>query len=389
MYERGHMLNSTIDKCNALFEKAARQRHIVIFRESLQKLLVFWVCIGICLLLAKYATSYPMGQLSSIAIMIMMASYIYCISGGIAKSLGASGSACGLAAVFVCFLCSYQTLIDKPLRDYAIWLLLSIVLGELYGFLSRFRFDNRLMPHQAEGYLSELFPCIGTMLLGMFIGFLSPLFFPLIRSVFLWIAHGIDSLVAVVVLVVVTAVGKLYFPQLPKIVRAVIRPFWIYMSLANLYYFFHKGAYPFITTEAFYHWFVWVGGAGGGLGLAIDLLVLNRSKDRFTGLKCVQETLFNLDERVMDEVIVKNRKKLAIPYISVPVITAVIMYLATAWGYLKPSRLLSPWMLPGPLGGWLATGLDGWAILASLICILISMLVYLPFVISICKGEKA
>ena len=134
------MLKNTIDKCNAVFEQAAKERHIVILRESLQKLLVFWVCIGICLLLAKYATSYPMGQLSSIAIMIMMASYVYCISGGIAKSLGASGSACGLATVFVCFLCSYQTLLDKPLKDYAIWLILSIVLGEIYGFLARFRF---------------------------------------------------------------------------------------------------------------------------------------------------------------------------------------------------------------------------------------------------------
>ena len=65
------MLNSMIDKCNALFEQAAKERHIVILRESLQKLLVFWVCIGVSLLLAKYATSYPMGQLSSIAIMII------------------------------------------------------------------------------------------------------------------------------------------------------------------------------------------------------------------------------------------------------------------------------------------------------------------------------
>lgn len=382
------MLKNTIDKCNAVFEQAAKERHIVILRESLQKLLVFWVCIGICLLLAKYATSYPMGQLSSIAIMIMIASYVYCISGGIAKSLGASSSACGLATVFVCFLCSNQTLLDKPLKDYAIWLILSIVLGEIYGFLARFRFDNRLMPHQAETYLSDLFPCVGTMLLGLFIAFLSPLFFPVIRSVFLWIAHAMDSLVFVIALVMVTAIGKLYFPQLPKIVRAVVRPFWIYMSLANLYYFFHKGAYPFITTESFYHWFVWVGGAGAGLGLALDWMIINRSTDRFTRMKCVQETLFNLDERVMDNIVSVNRKKLMIPYTLIPLITTVIMYLATARGYLKPSRLMSPWMLPGPVGAWLATGLDNRAIIASIVCILISMIIYLPFVIWVKKGEK-
>ena len=64
------------------------------------------------------------------------------------------------------------------------------------------------------------------------------------------------------------------------------------------------------------------------------------------------------------------------------------MYLATARGYIKPSRLMSPWMLPGPLGAWLATGLDFRAVLASAVCILISMLLYLPFVISLYKGEK-
>ena len=244
------------------------------------------------------------------------------------------------------------------------------------------------MPHQAEIYLSDLFPCIGTMLLGLFIAFLSPLFFPVIRSVFLWIAHAMDSLVFVTALIVVTTVGKLYFPQLPKIARAVIRPFWIYMSLANLYYFFHKGAYPFITTESFYHWFVWVGGAGACLGLALDAVMINRTGDRFTALKCVQETLFNQDELILDEIILKNRKKLFFPYVSVPLVSGVIMYLATARGYIKPSRLMSPWMLPGPLGAWLATGLDFRAVIASAVCILISMLLYLPFVISLYKGEK-
>ena len=119
-----------IDTLNIVFDQLAKERHVVVLRESLQKLLMFWTCIGISLLLARYATSYPIGQLSSIAIMIMMASYVYSVSSGIARSMKASGSACGLATVFVCFLCSYQTLIDKPLQDYAIWLILSVALGE-------------------------------------------------------------------------------------------------------------------------------------------------------------------------------------------------------------------------------------------------------------------
>ena len=369
-----------IDTLNIVFDQLAKERHVVVLRESLQKLLMFWTCIGISLLLARYATSYPIGQLSSIAIMIMMASYVYSVSSGIARSMKASGSACGLATVFVCFLCSYQTLIDKPLQDYAIWLILSVALGELYGFLAGFRFDNRIMPHQAEIYLSNLFPCIGTMLLGLFIAFLSPLFFPIIRSACLWIAHGLDSLAAVVILIVVQSAGKMFFPQLPKIIRAFVRPFWIYMSLANLYYFFHKGAYPFITTESFFHWYVWAGGAGAGLGLALDRMLICRNTDRFTRMKYVQEALFNLDGSMLESTVMKHKKTYAFPYFAAPVVTGVVMYFAVAWGNIRPSVLMSPWMLPGPLGAYLASGQDLRAVVASLICVVVSMILYFPSV---------
>lgn len=375
------------DKLNSVFESLSRERHIVILRESMHKLLMFWTCIGVTLLVAKYATSFPIGKLSAIAVMIMMASYVYSISSGIARSYNASGSACGLACIFVCFLCSYQTIIDKPLQDYVIWIILALVLGEVYGFLSGFHFENRFMPEVTKDYLSDLFPCIGTMLLGLFIVFLSPLFFPFIRSVFLNIAHGLDSLAAVVVIIIISTVGKLYFPKLPKITRAVVRPFWVYMSLANLYAFFHKGAYPFITTESFYHWFVWVGGAGASIGLALGLYAFSKKENRKSMLGYVKEAVFNQEDLLTSEVIEQNKKKLVIPFTLTPAVLAVMMYLATARGYLKPSRLMAPWMLPGPLGAFLATGLDARAITASFVCILISIVIYLPFVISI-VGKK-
>lgn len=377
-----------IDQLNSVFESISKERHIVIFRESMQKLLMFWTCIGITLLVAKYATSFPIGQLSSIAVMIMMASYVYAISSGIARSHNTSPTACGLACVFVCFLCSYQTITDKPLQDYVIWVILALVLGEVYGFLSGFHFENRIMPEAAADYLSDLFPCIGTMLLGLFIVFLSPLFFPMIRNIFLSLAHALDSLAAVIVLILLTTIGKLFFPKLPKIVRAVVRPFWVYMSLANLYAFFHKGAYPFITSESFFHWFVWIGGAGAAIGLALDLFLLSKKDRRKSMYGYIREALFNQEDLLMDEVIEKHKKSLVIPFTVTPVVLAVMMYLATANGMLKPSRLMSPWMLPGPLGAFLATGLDARAIYASLIGIVISMVIYLPFVLHILHRKE-
>ena len=330
-------------KADIWIEKLSRQRHIVILRESLQPVLMFWVCIGITLLVAKYATSFPMKKLSAIAIMVMMAS-----------------------------------LVD----DYAVWILLAIGLGECFGFLSKFELDNRFTPERARKYLADLFPCIGTMLLGLFIAFLSPLFFPLIRKIFLLITHLFDSLAFVWITVLIVSLSKLFKPELGKIYRAVMRPFWIYMSLANLYAFFHRSAYPFITTESFYHWFVWIGGAGAAIGLAMDLLLVRRKK---CNLEYIREGIFNLSSELMKNEVMKDRKKYAIPFVAAPAALATVSYLAIANGYIVPSRLLSPWMLPGPIGAFIATGMDFRAISASLLCILASMIIYFPFVL---KNEK-
>lgn len=365
-------------KLDDWIDRLSNQRHVIILRESLQPILVFWACIGITLLVAKYATAFPMKKLSAIAVMVMMASLVYVISSRIAKHYGVSGGASGLASVFVCFLCSYQEITDNPLQDYAIWILLAIGLGECFGYLSRFEIDNRFTPLKARKYLADLFPCIGTMLLGLFIAFLSPLVFPVIRKVFLLIAHFMDNLAFVIFTVVLISVSKLFRPELSKIYRAVIRPFWIYMSLANFYAFFHKSAYPFITTESFYHWFVWVGGAGTCIGLALDLLLVRRKK---CNQEYIRECVFNLNDTLMSEEVMKDQKKYIVPFALTPVILAATMYMAIAHGFIKPPRLMAPWMLPGPIGAYLASGLDNRAVFASLICVLISMFVYLPFVL--------
>ncbi|MGM9940692.1 MAG: hypothetical protein ACI32N_01720 [Bulleidia sp.] len=372
-----------------MLEGISHQRHVVILREASQKLLLFWACMGVTLLAAKYATSFPLTTLSTIAILLMMASYVYVIASRLARHYGASGTASGLSAVFVCFLCSYQTFTDNPTQDFAIWFLLALSLGECFGFLSRFQFENRIMPAKAEDYLSDLFPCIGTMMAGLFIAFLSPLFFPLIRSIFLWIAHLMDSLVFVIAIVLVISIGKLFSPDLPKIARAFVRPFWIFMSLANLYAFFHKGAYPFITTESFFHWYVWIGGAGASLGLALDLFVLSPKDQKKQCLTYMQEGFFNLNDSLYQEVIVKDRRMWTVPFVLAPVLSAAGSYLAIANGMITPSRLPAPWMLPGALGSFLATGLDERAIGAALICLAVSMAVYLPFAVVHVRKQKS
>ena len=97
-------------------------------------------------------------------------------------------------------------------------------------------------------------------------------------------------------------------------------------------------------------------------------------------MKYVQEALFNLDGSMLESTVMKHKKTYAFPYFAAPVVTGVVMYFAVAWGNIRPSVLMSPWMLPGPLGAYLASGQDLRAVVASLICVVVSMILYFPSV---------
>ena len=49
-------------------------------------------------------------------------------------------------------------------------------------------------------------------------------------------------------------------------------------------------------------------------------------------------------------------------------------------GFVDRVQLIAPWTLPGPIGAYLATGGDWRAAVLNIICILISIIIYYPFV---------
>lgn len=68
-----------------------------------------------------------------------------------------------------------------------------------------------------------------------------------------------------------------------------------------------------------------------------------------------------------------------IPFVIVPIITGTLSYIATVIGLVHPTYILVPWTLPAPVGAFLATGGDWKAIILVLVNILISFMIYLPF----------
>lgn len=75
------------------------------------------------------------------------------------------------------------------------------------------------------------------------------------------------------------------------------------------------------------------------------------------------------------------------PFIIAPLVNGVIAWIATSIGLVNKVTVNAPWTLPGPIGAFLATGGDWRAIVLNVLLIVLSVLIYYPFVKIYDKNE--
>lgn len=92
--------------------------------------------------------------------------------------------------------------------------------------------------------------------------------------------------------------------------------------------------------------------------------------------------VFNINEPIIFGMPIVLNPQFVIPWLIVPPICATIGYLATTAGLIPPVFLAVPWITPPGLFAYLATGGSFMAGLVSLFNLLVSFLIWLPFVIS-------
>lgn len=122
------------------------------------------------------------------------------------------------------------------------------------------------------------------------------------------------------------------------------------------------------------------GGAGLTLGLLIAVFIAGRSKQMRTLSKMsLVPGIFNINEPVIFGLPIVMNLLLAIPFIVVPMIAAILTYLSIKIGFIAPFVSTQiPWTTPPLISGFLLSGWQG-AVL-QLIILAISIAVYLPFV---------
>ncbi len=138
---------------------------------------------------------------------------------------------------------------------------------------------------------------------------------------------------------------------------------------------------PNIITMPFWDVYMSIGGSGVTIGLLIAIFIAGKREDLRSITKIsFGPGIFNINEPVIFGVPVMLNPLMAIPFIVTPLVTGAIGYIATAAGFAGKAVVMVPWTTPPIINAWLSTGGSLGAVVTQIVCIIVSALIYLPFV---------
>lgn len=125
-----------------------------------------------------------------------------------------------------------------------------------------------------------------------------------------------------------------------------------------------------------------LGGSGMTIGLIISMFMLGKREDTRTIAKIgLAPGIFNINEPMVFGVPIVLNPIYLIPWILVPVVTVSIGYFMTMINFAGPVIAGPPWVTPGILSAFIATGGNIGATITSAICLVVAIVMWAPFVV--------
>ncbi|SKC56869.1 PTS cellobiose transporter subunit IIC [Maledivibacter halophilus] len=167
------------------------------------------------------------------------------------------------------------------------------------------------------------------------------------------------------------------------VVGAVMNPIWLSLMDQNRMVFQADptAALPNIVTLQFLDLWVFVGGSGATLVLAILLAFKSKSKQlKNLGKLSLGAGIFNINEPIVFGTPIVMNPILMIPFIFVPLVITLISYMAMKLGLVAlPCGVAVPWTTPMLISGYLATGGRISGAVLQLVNFIIALALYYPF----------
>lgn len=267
-------------------------------------------------------------------------------------------------------------------------LLCSIYATEVYRWLKKRNITIKL-PEQVPPGVSRSFevliPVIVIMItlhpLNLFIEHATGMILPeAIMAMLKPLVAASDSLLAVILAVLLCQI--LWFAGIhgTMIVTGIMNPFWMANLASNQAALAAGEAIPHTFVQGFWDHFLFIGGVGSTLPLAILLIRSRAAHLRTIGRMGFVPGLFNINEPILFGAPIIMNPILFIPFVFIPVINAILAWYAIDLGLVEKVVMMTAWTTPAPIGASWATN---WAIapvILCFICMAIATLMYYPFV---------
>lgn len=137
-----------------------------------------------------------------------------------------------------------------------------------------------------------------------------------------------------------------------------------------------------VINMSFWDTYMSLGGSGCTLGLIIAIFIFSKREDyKAIGKLSIGPAIFEINECMTFGLPIVLNPYLVIPFIITPLITGTIGYFATVSGFAGVALYAMPWTTPPIISAWLSTGGSIGAVITQLICIVVAVLIYVPFVL--------
>lgn len=136
-----------------------------------------------------------------------------------------------------------------------------------------------------------------------------------------------------------------------------------------------------IVSMSFWGTYGNIGGSGCVIGLLIACLLFSKREDYKQVAKLsIAPNVFNISETLHFGLPIMLNPLLMIPFIITPLITMAFGYMMTVIGFADILIYAFPWTTPPLLNAWIASGGSIGTVITQLLCIVITIVVYAPFV---------
>lgn len=137
-----------------------------------------------------------------------------------------------------------------------------------------------------------------------------------------------------------------------------------------------------IINMSFWDTYMSLGGSGCTIGLMIAIFLLSKREDYRAIAKLeAAPAIFEINEPMTFGLPIVLNPLLVVPFILTPLITGTFAYFMTKIGFAGICVYAMPWTTPPILSAWLSTGGSIGAIITQIICIIMAIAIYVPFVL--------